>query len=529
VDSTTPMVVPSQDERPALPWYRLAALAVALAAFAFRFQGIWFGYPLPVHPDEHQLVERAWRMIWFKDLNPEFFIYPSLNIYLQAGVQVLVTLVLKALRGVQFSEIPLITFYLAGRITTVLMAAATAYVVFEIGRRLVHPLAGLVAALFLAVSFLHVSNSYYVTVDAPAAFFSALAALMAALVLARGPRFAYYLLGGVFAGLAMSSKYTAALAILPLVTAHAYQARRGHGWVNRDLSLALVAVPATLVLTSPYLVLDFPHFWADFQGISEHYRGGHADAEAAGARSWHLYGGMLWGEGYGVAPTLLAGLGLGWLLVRREWWKAALLASFPIALLAFVGAYKVYFARNVVPLVPFLAVLSGVGVFETAGWVGRRLQSRAPAQWVAAGVAALLVLGGVWSQAAHAQERIETVTRTDTRWLATRWVEEHVPAGACIAREGLTPPIEDHTDRYRVELLQSSNVFERLAGAGCPPEYLILSSFNYNRYLRNAQAYPEEASAYRSFFAAHQPLAEFVPNGKTTGGPVIRIYRLEGR
>ncbi|MGH8936423.1 MAG: glycosyltransferase family 39 protein [Acidimicrobiia bacterium] len=501
--------------------YRVLVVVVVAAALAFRFQGIWFGYPLAVHPDEHNLVERAWSMIWTKDLSPEFFIYPTFNIYLQAALQAAVTLVLKLLTGIRFSEIPLITFYLAGRISTVLLSAATVYLVFRVARLLVHPLAGLGASIFLGASYLHVTNSFLVTVDAPAAFWAVLATWMAALVYARAPRPGYYLLAGLFAGLAAGSKYIAVFALLPLLVAHAARALAGQGWLTKNLALALAAAPAAFLATSPYILLDLRHFLQDMQGVTAHYRGGHAGNEAAGDRSWHLYAGNLFRQGYGAVPSVLAAVGIVW-LGARNWRKLALLASFPVALFIFVGSYKVFFPRNLVPLVPFLAVLSGAGLYALARSLTVRVPRAAPA---VAAAALALAAAAVVGQAASAQARITDITLPDTRWLALQWMESHLPAGTCIAREGGTPVVESYTDRYRVAYLGYTDVFDELARAECA-DYLILSSFNYGRFLGNETAYAEEAGSYRSYFRDHQPVAEFTPDSRTAGGPTIRIYQL---
>ncbi|MFQ5600856.1 MAG: hypothetical protein ACE5G2_09925 [Candidatus Krumholzibacteriia bacterium] len=44
----------------------------------------WFGYPLPVHPDEPLLVEAALNMVRTGNLNPHYFSHPSLDVYFLA-------------------------------------------------------------------------------------------------------------------------------------------------------------------------------------------------------------------------------------------------------------------------------------------------------------------------------------------------------------------------------------------------------------------------------------------------------------
>ena len=86
-------------------------LLIACVAFIVRFKGVWFGYPLPVHPDEPFIVNSALRMITMGDLNPHFFDYPTLNIYLQASLYKLMQFVVHGL-GITPSDIPEIRYYI---------------------------------------------------------------------------------------------------------------------------------------------------------------------------------------------------------------------------------------------------------------------------------------------------------------------------------------------------------------------------------------------------------------------------------
>ena len=54
-----------------------------IAAF-LRLWGIGFGLPDDFHPDEPTVIETAFRMASFGDLNPHFFTWPSLFFYLNA-------------------------------------------------------------------------------------------------------------------------------------------------------------------------------------------------------------------------------------------------------------------------------------------------------------------------------------------------------------------------------------------------------------------------------------------------------------
>jgi hypothetical protein len=111
--------------------------------------------------------------------------------------------------------------------------------------------------------------------------------------------------------------------------------------------------------------------------------------------------------------------------------------------------------------------------------------------------------------------------RTDTRYAARDWIRANAPPGSVIAREWHTPPFEP--DGYRdlwiramyeqeIEWFESEHV-----------EYLVISTFMYQRYLDQPDLYPHQAAFYRDLLAL-PALATFRPDGHYTG-PVITILR----
>lgn len=509
--------------------YQLLAAIVVAAGFAIRVKGIMFGYPLPVHPDEPRLVETALNMLKTGDLNPHFFNYPTLNIYLQALLYRVLGFVARLFTATtSIADVPIITFYVWGRLLTVVLSTATIYVTYAIGRRLLHPIAGVAAACFLAASYLHVTNSFTITVDSPVAFWSSLAVLIAALIYTRGPRLRYSLLAGIFVGFAISSKYTAFAAALPLVIAHLHHARQ-RGWrMILPLVVGLLIIPVAFVLTTPYAILDKPAFDEAIEYEQEHYREGHPGHESETSSSYGQYAGYLLDEGYGMPAMALAGIGLLWLGVK-DWQRALFLLSFPLLLFLFVGQYKVWFARNIVSIVPFLALFGGFCVYSLVGIVQRSLARRGlpAAGWTTAALlAATLIVVSMYGQAARSVNEIRLLTLPDSRWVSLQWIRANLPPGVRIGREHYTPPIEEFTDAYRAEYLGYFAVPQRMQDIQ-RMDYMVVSSLDYERYVERPGDYPREARAYNSFFAEHQLVKEFVPDNTTLGGPTIRIYKIE--
>jgi 4-amino-4-deoxy-L-arabinose transferase-like glycosyltransferase len=159
----------------------LLSIILGIAAF-LRVKGVWFGYPLAFPTDESRIVETALKMINTGDLNPHFFNYPTLNFYLQALVYKVIMFSSQVFFNLSLKDIPEIWFYIAGRLFNVTLSILTILITYEIGKRLFSLTVGLISAGFLSFSFLHVTNSYLIAVDSPAAFWLSLATLMAVLI-----------------------------------------------------------------------------------------------------------------------------------------------------------------------------------------------------------------------------------------------------------------------------------------------------------------------------------------------------------
>ena len=506
--------------------HRLLLLIILIIAFALRFKGVWLGYPLPVHPDEPKLVEAALNIIRTGDMNPHFFNYPSLNIYLQASIYKTLELVGQGFSGLPATDIPIMWFYLAGRLFNVLLSVLTIGVTYQIGKRLFTAPVGLASAWFITFSFLHVSHSFTITVDTTVAFWLSLAALMATLIYQSNARFIYYLLGGVFIGLAISSKYTAVIGVAPLLIAHYKHSRSEGALFDRKILGLILAIPAVFLVTTPYAILDYKTFLGALKYEATHYSSGHPGAEAAGGVSFMLYGKYLLNSGYGLFPSFFAIGGFLWML-RKDLWKASLLAITPLLLLLAVGRYKVFFARNIVSAIPFLAIFSGFFIIAAYEWLIQTLNVK-KSKWLSltANILLLTVLGGsVLLPTIRTIQYLRLITLPDTRWVSIEWIEQNLPEGATIGREHYTPPLEDYTDKFNVIPLGYYAVV-RKPEAIQNLDYMIVSSDDYDRFLNNPEKYPAEQKAYLDFFKTHELIKEFVPDMKTLAGPKLGIYEI---
>lgn len=495
-------------------------VAVLAGTFSLRYEGISFGLPILVHPDEAPVVDPARRIAATGELDPKTFLYPSLTIYAQA----LAYRVRYALtEATSFARLGEIEIYRTGRTLTVVFAVATVLATYGLGRLIAGPTAGLSAAALTAVSELHVANSLPVTTDVPMALFVVLASLLSLRIHLRGGRLRDYVAAGACAGLATSTKYNGVFAVLPILVAHLVTVPVSPRVLfDRRLLAAAAASVVGFFAATPYALVDTDSFLAFLRLQREAYSLGHPGAEEVGT-SYGFYFTALRNR-FGTLPLAVAAAGIVPLARRPR--LAAIFLAFPVTLFLFMGAYPVRFDRNIVALVSFAAATAGCAV---AALVARaRIPQPAPARrlgaWtMAAAVVMALVYGG-FEQLERSRAYTRLVTLPHTRWLAKVWIEENLPAGSKIAREFYTPPIDP--ERFDVVevgywgLIRTPQIEQY--------DYLIASSDDFARFVNRADRYPEQAAAYQRIFARYELVKTFAGDWRTSTGPEIRIYRRPG-
>jgi 4-amino-4-deoxy-L-arabinose transferase-like glycosyltransferase len=511
----------------ARPWAAAALALIVLGALMLRVWGVRGGLPYVDHPDEPNPISYVVRMLRTGDLNPHFFQKPSLYVYLLLGV--LSVHYRLGLQSGLYSPLDQMTvtthiyttipgFFVWGRLLTVALGSLTVAGVYALGRRVWGAGAGLIGALFLAVSQFHLQHSQYVTTDVASGLFVLLSFIFA-IAIARQGRWRDYLLAGLLAGFAASTKYNAGLIVLPIAAGH------GLCWGRRSLArgarLAGAAAAALLgfVLGTPYALLSWSEFVKGLVGQVVAYNDG-SQGDIRGAWNVRGYLDFFWNAGL-LAPGCIAVLlGVGLLLWHgddREPGSAAwvgmprraglLWLSFVVPYLLLLLSQSTHFLRNFIPLFVLCMLPIGVAGAWLIGWLGWR----APRWRALVALAVLLVL--LLPSAAQTLAYAQRLGQGDTRAQMLDWLAAHVPPGARIAAElkPLPGPLESPWVAVG-ELTKHDLAWYRRQGYA----FLIGSSDQWRRW--------EVPDAYQRFVAG-QPVAEF--GGATPRdmfGPHLVIY-----
>lgn len=362
--------IPPVLETPAAqPRSPLLALVLVLAVAALlRLAGVLWGLPGPLHlfsyhPDEYHSLRAALSLLVGGDANPHFFNYGSLYLYLTAvaahftGTMPMNPPTLNGMADV------LRDWTLAARLVNVVLALLTVVVVYRMASLVLGYRLGLTAALALAAMPLHVLNSVYATVDVPLTFFVALTLLFAVQIALR-PTVRSYVLAGIFAGLAASTKYSGALVVIAPLLAHFLAdrtpAREGRPGPQVPVVSAwplvmLILVGVAFAATSPYTLLDWPNARQDIVYEMQHMRAGEEPARSADPNGWLFHALALTMTTTGCA--LAAVLGAAGLARYRRLRPLVGPVVFGLAWFAVTALANVRYLRYDVPLTPLLALL----------------------------------------------------------------------------------------------------------------------------------------------------------------------------
>jgi 4-amino-4-deoxy-L-arabinose transferase-like glycosyltransferase len=447
----------------------LAAI-LGLAA-TLRLIGIQYGLPFGglLNPDEQNIVPRAWRMVHGGGLDPHWFDYPTLVLYVLAPFQA-------------WQDQP---SYLTARLVIATFGVGGVAAAWWLGRAAYGKTAGLVAAAIVAVETVGVAYSHTAVTDIPMT-----ALITVSLALAVTGRLEW---AGLVAGLAASAKYPAVFLLVPLVVA---------GWRQwRRLAISVGLAVVGFLATSPYVLVHPHQAWSDASRVQRLARDGWLGFEHD---SWALFSftGKLWG---GLGPVLLIAVAGLVLALRRHSRTDLILAAFVLVYLVDLLTIRAHFGRYVLPLVPPLAVLAG------------RLRALAPF------TVGLAIVPLVWAIGDDAR-----LTRTDTRAVAHGWIVSHVPRGATVAAESSTPTLDGYLivglalpgpgrpfdpDRD-VARLRAENV-----------GYVLVTGAVADRVLAARDRYPREARFYDQLRTQARAVYHLEP-GRGLTGPWVSLYRL---
>lgn len=424
------------------------------------------------------------------------------------------------------NELATVQIFLVGRFIIALFGTATVLLVYLIATRMYSKRVGLVSALFLAFSFLHISYSRIIKPDVIMVFFGCLTFLFTYLIYERG-KITDYLLAAIFLAFSVATKYITVFLLLPILLAHLLGSlNRGRGalamLLDKKLLILFAFMAGGFFLANPLGTLKYGRILAWLKTAYSSLRAGEAGrpklGEAGSSWLFYLKAGLSGEMGWPLGLSSLAGVAYG---IWRHNKKDILLLSFPLVLLAFLGTLAHQSNSYILPMLPFVVILAARFLVTVAS---RLVRSKRTQNFVIAGFASgILLIPGV-----GVTRYLQIVAQEETRIEAKKWIEANIPSQSVIALEAYSPPLssEQYVLRHPASVGTQGLDWYRERKF----EYIILSSYMYDRYLTTqAESLLERRRNYESIIENSELIKEFEPPWffLYNPNPTIRIYKLD--
>lgn len=501
-------------------------VCMIIISIGFRVWGVHYDLPYIYHPDEPVSIEISQNMFVTGDLNPHFFGYSSLPLYINAlayfpyyyfGKLVNVfqtrndiTPLVSLTMGVTKAPFP--SSVLVQRLISVCFGVGTVMLTFLIAKCITKKTSvGLLAAWMMAVSPSIVAHSRMVTPNIFVVFFTLTTFLASVLIYQQGKTW-HYVAAGLCVGFTISSKYNGGLILLPLVLAHVLR----HGersLVEKNLYLALLLCGIGFIITTPFALLDFPQFYEDFVYHAQYYRSAYHPGMEGDTLKWYLN--YAWKTG-GILYIFAIAQMLYGIYTRSK--ETAILAIFPVVYFGYISTLNVRNDRTFIPVIPFLFILAAWFLIHL--WRKIKTLPQKPLRSLAiVGFVGLTAIALVFPVSKTLADTL-ALTTVNSRETARVWITDNVQPGAKIALESYTPFIEpalfsvhgvgriiDHEPEWYIE-----NDFD----------YLIFGQGMYGRFYLKPEQYNEEVTQYDSFFSRFTLIKAF-----TDGHYEVLIYEVK--
>lgn len=524
---------------------------------AFRLYGLNWDGGQWLHPDERQIYFLVNRLNWPRSLaeawspdsplNPHFFAYGSLPLYLLKLVAALVGILIPALRHPD-------NLHWVGRPLAAIFDLGTVYLTYRLARDLAREEGGagtggylpLLAATLVSLAVLHVQQAHFYTVD-PLLTFFVMFTLNLAMDVAQGGGLGRRIGLGAAFGMALATKVSALPLVLTVYVADQVQ-DQAFSFRSPLPTSKFVRILGTLgvamvvfFFTQPYVLIDWQMF-LDHTLREAQIAQGTLDTpytlQYAGTLPflYSMWQTALWGLGMPVGLIAWAGfaaLVIRW--VRHGCRTDMLLLSWTGPSFLIVGLLHARYLRYMLPLVPILCV-AAVQWLETLRDYTfrqhRRLLSRGthlPGMDVYQRVWTVLYLLLPVASLGYALLFASMYAVPHSLITASEWIYHHIPAGSALAMEhwdvALPLPLDmegvsRRIEQYHVRVLpfydEPDNLlkWQSLASDLAASEYLILSSRRlYGSISRNPDRYPITSRYYARLFAGDlgfEWVAEFI-------------------
>jgi len=411
---------------------KIILFLILIFAFSLRLYGINWDQGFHLHPDERMLIMVADRINFFKNLNPDFFNYGSLPIYLLKGSAQLIGQVFKKNLANYADMLDI------GRKMSVFFDLVVILLIYKISRLLfTKEKIALLSSFFYTIIFFAIQNSHFFVVDVPLnTFITGL--IYTSLVYLKSPSIKKMVIISVLFAAMMATKFTALifspviLLVIFFVNKYSWKRVIIHFFIFVFLFLSFY------YLFMPYAFIENKRFINDIKQQltmnSNPYIFPYT-LQYVGTLPYlyYLKNIFLWGMGPIISILSITGL----LSLRAKRSNLFLFLIFYFFYFLIVGRSAVKFMRYMLPLYPFFAILAGYGLYQIQKlkFKSQNYNSKLKSFFTFNFSLKLLPFAFLLLTFLWTLMFVNIYSQPNTRISATDWIIKNIPAGSTLAIE----------------------------------------------------------------------------------------------
>lgn len=496
--------------------FKYLLIILFAAAFTFRLYGINWDNGYHFHPDERMLIMVADRIKFFSQLNPDFFNYGSLPIYILVGISQIIELATHA-RVANYDGMLYV-----GRFLSVINEMIVLILIYKITEFLFEKkYMALLAVFFYTFAFFPIQNAHFFISDTFLNLFTTLL-LYVLLLYYKKPGSKKMLAIGIVFAAALTTKITA-LVFIPIILLVFFLKNKG-SFLRKIVSTVQISVLFGIIslffsfIFMPYAFLKADIFFRDIvlqlQMNSDAYIFPYTLQYVGTFPYWYYIKNIaIYGLGPFIFGFFLLGIYEYFITIDFSKYKKVfkhinaetVFFIFYILYFLTVGRSAVKFMRYMLPLYPFFTIVAGYGAYkliENLSYRGKQI------------VIALTVFAVVlWCLAF-----VNIYAFQNTRIQATQWITQYIRPGSVIAVEHWDDrlPVFDNGRYEFVEMTlydrpDDEIKWSRLQNNLEQAEYIILAS---NRLYTPLQRL-NDCDKYRYCFPLTDQYYKNLLNGKS--------------
>ena len=490
-----------------------------LVSFIIRILGINWDAGNHLHPDERMLMMVADKIHFFDNLNPEFFNYGSLPIYILKGIGQIIDFFFKT-NFAHYGQM----LYL-GRFLSTLADIGVIFLIYKITILIFkNEKQALFSSFLYSIAFFTIQNSHFFIVDTFLNFFITFL-IYICLLYVKKPSNKYLFISSLIFAAAFTTKFTAIIFTPLIILLIIYKSKKK----LFHLFLFTFSFLVFSFLFMPYMFIDNSKFINDISlqlklNNNPYIFPYTLQYVTTTPYIYYIKHIFLWGLGPFISFFVIIG---SYLMFKSK--KNALLIlfiSFYLYYFILIGGSAVKFMRYMLPMYPFFAILATYGLQQT---LPKKTNLRG---WFLVIITALIVF---WTYLF-----LNVFTKEHTRITASKWIINNIPNGSSLAVEHWDDRLPIfNAENYKFVELQLYNqpdneekwikIKDILESSG----YIVLASNRLyiplsklkdcNKYL---SCYPKTAKYYDDLF---NEKLEFKKVAEFTSYPFIKLgnFKLE--